>query len=154
MSFKKEGEPKETFDLAEIEVCSILVGSIVRVSENTHYYLAAERDIDFDGHPFEVNFDYKDVYALEDAGHPIVGFWHTHPFQEKEVHYSDTDNTTMKGWCAALGRDLLCVIENAHDEPAVFVFSKQGFVKHGIIWKWSWPYMGEEGIGRILVGSF
>lgn len=153
MTFKKEGEPKDVTPLEEIEVCSILVGSISKTSEYMHHFLAIEKLVDFDGHPFEVNFDYRDVYALEDAGIPVIGFYHTHPFQEKDAHYSNIDDTTMKGWCAALGRNLLCVIENAHDKPEVFVFSKQGFVKRGIIWKWDCPYMG-DGDGRILIGNF
>jgi len=153
MSFKKQGDPKEIISMEKVEVCAPLIGQIVPVAK-IHYFIAIEADIDFEGKPFEVDFNYKDIYNLEDTGYAIVGFWHTHPFEEHAPSYSSTDEQTMKSWCTTLGRDLLCIISNSKDFPEVFVFNRQGFVSKASLWKWGWSCDTEKGLNRLFVGSF
>jgi hypothetical protein len=62
------------------------------------------------GNPVLVEFDWRAVYRLEDRTRAVAGFFHTHPDGLSEM--SGTDERTMRGWTAALGKPLLCVIRS------------------------------------------
>jgi len=71
------------------------------------------------GNPVEVEFDWRAVYRLEDRTGAVVGFYHTHP--EGMADMSGTDEKTMRGWTASLGKPLLCVIRSG-DEVVAWEF--------------------------------
>lgn len=58
------------------------------------------------GEPSQVGFSHNDVMKNRSR---LIGFYHTHPSGIQLP--SQTDYNTMMGWCAALGRNLLCAIE-------------------------------------------
>lgn len=73
--------------------------------------------------PVAVEFDYREVYRLEDRTGNVVGMFHTHPDHLLEM--SRTDVTTMRGWVKALGKPLLCVIV-AGGRAAAWQFDRNG----------------------------
>ncbi len=71
------------------------------------------------GNPARVDFDYRRVYRLEDRTRAVAGFFHTHP--PGATGMSAIDEKTMRGWVAALGKPLWCVIRSG-DESAAWEF--------------------------------
>lgn len=71
------------------------------------------------GEPASVAFDAAWALAREEARGDIVGFYHTHPGGAPEP--SRRDVRTMRAWCSALGKPLLCVIES-EGRTAAFLF--------------------------------
>jgi proteasome lid subunit RPN8/RPN11 len=55
-----------------------------------------------------VRFDGPDVLHREEGRHDVLGFFHTHPSGPPRP--SDRDVRTMRAWCSAFGKPLLCVI--------------------------------------------
>ncbi len=55
-----------------------------------------------------VHFDGLSVLRSEEARRDVLGFYHTHP--DGPPCPSDRDVRTMRAWCSAFGKPLLCVI--------------------------------------------
>ena len=127
MSFKKQGDPVTVHSLSEAnEECSLLIGSFFNHQDGNLCFTATELEPRHEGAPYEVEFDWQKIYDLEDAGTPIIGFFHTHPFQE-HIGYSATDDATMKAWCRCFGREMLCIIGNGKELNALYLFDQHGY---------------------------
>src|SRR5262245_21054938 len=89
------------------------------------------------GERASVAFDGAWVLEREESRHDVIGFWHTHP--DGPDGPSDRDVRTMRAWCSAFGKPLLCVIQSPsviagfcfHDDksdgvklPTIEVFSR------------------------------
>lgn len=70
------------------------------------------------GSPTLVRFSPQ--FALDNA-YRLVGFFHTHP--SFTADYSQTDDTTMKGWQVTTGKNLACVIKGV-DRLAVHWYNE------------------------------
>lgn len=55
-----------------------------------------------------VRFDGAWVLQREESRADVLGFWHTHP--DGPVEPSTRDVRTMRSWCGAFGKPLLCLI--------------------------------------------
>src|SRR4051794_7601897 len=63
------------------------------------------------GERVRVEFDGPWVLRREERYGDVVGFYHTHP---PGCHgLSNRDVRTMRAWCGAFGKPLLCVIESS-----------------------------------------
>lgn len=62
------------------------------------------------GEPTSVRFDGAWVLDREERRHDVQGFYHTHPSGLPRP--SARDVRTMRAWCGAFGKPLLCVIES------------------------------------------
>jgi proteasome lid subunit RPN8/RPN11 len=60
------------------------------------------------GERASVGFDGAWVLEREESRGDVVGFLHTHP--DGPATPSDRDVRTMRAWCAAFGKPLLCLI--------------------------------------------
>jgi proteasome lid subunit RPN8/RPN11 len=60
------------------------------------------------GQRASVNFDGAWALQREETHGDVVGFVHTHP--DGPASPSDRDVRTMRAWCSAFGKPLLCVI--------------------------------------------
>jgi proteasome lid subunit RPN8/RPN11 len=60
------------------------------------------------GEAARVEFDGPWVLRREERRGDVVGFYHTHPGMAARP--SDRDVRTMRAWCSAFGKPLLCVI--------------------------------------------
>jgi proteasome lid subunit RPN8/RPN11 len=58
-----------------------------------------------------VEFDGPWVLAREERRHDVLGFYHTHPGMPARP--SQRDVNTLRAWCSAFGKPLLCVIDGA-----------------------------------------
>ena len=61
------------------------------------------------GEAAQVAFDGLKALEREERRGDVVGFFHTHP--DGPCNPSERDVRTMRAWCSALGKALLCVIE-------------------------------------------
>lgn len=71
------------------------------------------------GERTSVAFDGRWVLDREESHGDVVGFWHTHP--DGPSGPSDRDVRTMRAWCSAFGKPLLCVIQSP-ESAAGFCF--------------------------------
>jgi proteasome lid subunit RPN8/RPN11 len=55
-----------------------------------------------------VGFDGNRILAREEHRHDVLGFYHTHP--DGPSCPSRRDVRTMRAWCSAFGKPLLCLI--------------------------------------------
>lgn len=62
------------------------------------------------GEEASVDFDGAWVLAREERRRDVQGFYHTHPSGPPRP--SQRDIRTMRAWCSAFGKPLLCVIES------------------------------------------
>jgi proteasome lid subunit RPN8/RPN11 len=60
------------------------------------------------GEPASVTADGAWTLAREETRGDVIGFWHTHPMGG--LRPSSRDVRTMRAWCDAFGKSLLCVI--------------------------------------------
>lgn len=60
------------------------------------------------GAPVRVEFDGLWALRREETRHDVVGFLHTHPGMP--AYPSCRDLRTMRAWCSAFGKELLCLI--------------------------------------------
>ncbi len=73
-----------------------------------------------EGTPASVEADWRWALEREERRHDVVGFYHTHP-PAASAAPSARDRRTMRAWCAALGKPLLCVIAcNGHIQSTCF----------------------------------
>jgi proteasome lid subunit RPN8/RPN11 len=61
------------------------------------------------GERTSVRFDGARVLEREETHGDVVGFLHTHP--DGPASPSERDVRTMRAWCAAFGKPLLCLID-------------------------------------------
>lgn len=61
------------------------------------------------GQPHQVEADWRWALAREEARGDVAGFLHTHP-PGGTTQPSARDHETMKAWCSAFGKPLLCLI--------------------------------------------
>lgn len=61
------------------------------------------------GTPASVEADWQWALEREERTHDVVGFYHTHPLAA-DTTPSGRDVRTMRVWCGAFGKPLLCVI--------------------------------------------
>lgn len=76
------------------------------------------------GQPSSVEADWAWALAREEAYGDLAGFAHTHP-QGAGTKPSKRDIRTMRAWCSALGKPLLCLIAEGAEltDPAAFIFN-------------------------------
>src|SRR6266511_2646813 len=60
------------------------------------------------GQPATVESDAPWILRREETRHDVLGFFHTHPMGG--LHPSQRDIRTMRAWCDAFGKPLLCII--------------------------------------------
>jgi proteasome lid subunit RPN8/RPN11 len=72
------------------------------------------------GDPSSVGFDGAWVLRREERRGDVVGFLHTHPAGFPRP--SARDVRTMRAWCGAFGKPLLCVIVPDGDAPVGYRF--------------------------------
>ncbi len=87
----------------EVEQCWTLVGA-----RRGRIWLARRVDRHM-GELSSVSFDGPNVLAREERRRDIVGFFHTHPGGPPQP--STRDVRTMRAWCSAFGKPLLCLID-------------------------------------------
>ncbi len=61
------------------------------------------------GTPASVEADWRWALEREERARDVVGFYHTHPLAAGPTP-SERDVRTMRVWCGAFGKSLLCVI--------------------------------------------
>jgi len=61
------------------------------------------------GERTRVTFDGPWVLEREERRHDVIGFLHTHPDGPHQP--SSRDVRTMRAWCSAFGKALLCLIQ-------------------------------------------
>jgi proteasome lid subunit RPN8/RPN11 len=67
-----------------------------------------------EGEKSEVNADWSWTMAREEEVGDVMGFYHTHP-KDSGTRPSSRDIRTMRAWCSALGKPLLCLIAEEPD---------------------------------------
>jgi proteasome lid subunit RPN8/RPN11 len=87
-----------------IEQCWILVGQ--HVGRVWH----CKRLQQTRGTLVSVEFDGAWVLEREETHGDVLGFLHTHP--QGPARPSERDHRTMRAWCSAFGKPLLCLIES------------------------------------------
>lgn len=75
------------------------------------------------GEPGSVEADWQWALDQEEAFGNLAGFAHTHPAGAGATP-STRDIRTMRSWCSALGKPLLCLIGEGHNlaDPAAYIF--------------------------------
>jgi proteasome lid subunit RPN8/RPN11 len=71
----------------------------------------AQRICPVQGEVSQVQFDGPQTLAREEARGEVIGFLHTHPSGPGAL--SQRDVRTMRSWCSAFGKPLLCLIDAA-----------------------------------------
>ncbi|HEY7347006.1 MAG TPA: Mov34/MPN/PAD-1 family protein [Ktedonobacterales bacterium] len=61
------------------------------------------------GAPMSVEADWRWALRREERYGDVIGFYHTHPFTAG-ASPSERDVRTMRAWCGAFGKPMLCVI--------------------------------------------
>jgi hypothetical protein len=87
-----------------VEQCWTLLGwhkGRIWYTRQNHYRLGLATRVEFDG---------RLVLRREERWHDVQGFLHTHP--DGPPRPSRRDVRTMRAWCSALGKPLLCVISS------------------------------------------
>lgn len=85
-----------------VEQCWILLG------EHRGRIWRCRRMLPVSGERASVRFDGAWVLSREETHGDVVGFLHTHP--DGPATPSGRDVRTMRAWCGAFGKPLLCVI--------------------------------------------
>lgn len=90
--------------VTEVEQCWVLLG------ERRGRIWLCHRERQEEGERASVRFDGLWVLEREEAHGDVVGFLHTHP--DGPASPSDRDLRTMRAWCLAFGKPLLCLIDS------------------------------------------
>ena len=101
------------------EHCWILIGAFKE--EEDAWLVQPVRQVV--GQPASVEADWAWTLAREEATGDVAGFAHTHPIGAGTVP-SGRDQRTMQAWCTALGKPLLCLIDEGDslNNPSAYVF--------------------------------
>ena len=102
----------------ENERCWVLVGSR---AGRTWCVARCRRS---DGKPASVEADWAWTLSREERRGDVLGFVHTHP-RGAGTTPSERDARTMRAWCSALGKPLLCIIADG-PRIAAYVFPAGG----------------------------
>ncbi len=86
-----------------VEECGALVG--VRVDD---VWLVSRQEL-ASGSAAAVEADWAWALHREETCGDVMGFWHSHP-AGAGVQPSERDRRTMRAWCSALGKPLLCLV--------------------------------------------
>ncbi len=86
-----------------VEECGVLVGA--RIDE---VWLVSRLELR-SGSVAAVEADWAWALDREETCGDVMGFWHTHP-ASAGVRLSERDSRTMRAWCSALGKPLLCLV--------------------------------------------
>ena len=73
-----------------------------------------------EGRTHSVEADWAWTLSREDTSGDVMGFFHTHPCGVG-TYPTWRDSRTMRAWCTALGKPLLCVISDG-DETSGYVY--------------------------------
>ncbi len=92
------------------EECWILVGRFA--AHECCWYLKRRRRVA--GKAASVEADWAWALAREEKSGDVMGFWHTHP-RGAGTTPSARDVRTMRAWCSAFGKPLVCVIADGKD---------------------------------------
>jgi proteasome lid subunit RPN8/RPN11 len=106
-----------------VEECWTLVGARrgpIWLARRIHYRTGAHASVAFDG---------PAVLQREETRGDVVGFFHTHP--AGPLRPSARDVRTMRAWCSAFGKPLLCVIASP-EGTAGYRFASEGSASRGI----------------------
>ncbi len=98
------------------ERCWVLIGKLGTAAGD--WRVRRRRPVGGDAASVEV--DWAWALAREEQYGDVLGFWHTHP-AGAGVAPSERDLRTMRAWCNAFGKPLLCVIADG-DRRAAYVF--------------------------------
>ncbi len=98
------------------ERCWVLTGKFG--DESGLWRIARTQKVE--GKPHSVEADWSWALSREEASGDVVGFFHTHP-SVLGTYPSSRDTRTMRAWCIALGKPLLCVISDG-DETSGYVY--------------------------------
>jgi proteasome lid subunit RPN8/RPN11 len=103
-----------------IERCWVLVGQ--QYDQTTWHFRRRRLTA---GEIASVEADWEWTLKREDRYGDVIGFFHTHP-HGMGVQPSSRDVRTMRAWCTALGKPLLCIIASGKLlEGQVFVNEDQ-----------------------------
>ena len=87
------------------EQCWILTGEYDE--ESDRWLVTLKRHVS--GDPASVEADWQWALSREEEKGDVLGFAHTHP-QGASTQPSQRDVETMRAWCSAFGKPLLCLI--------------------------------------------
>jgi proteasome lid subunit RPN8/RPN11 len=107
----KPPRPKQTRRAAFLEEACILTG----VRRGPVWLMRCQQSAQ--GAPASVEADWRWALEREERTHDVVGFYHTHPLAAG-TKPSERDVRTMRGWCGAFGKPLLCVIASGGQAQA------------------------------------
>ena len=80
------------------------------------------------GAPASVDANWSWALDREEQSGDVAGFWHTHP-PGGGTAPSERDVQTMRAWCLAFGKPLLCVIADGR-RRAAYVFESDASRGH------------------------
>jgi proteasome lid subunit RPN8/RPN11 len=100
---------------ATVEECWILTGT-----HRGRVWLARRRRY-ASGRVASVAFDAAWALAREEDRGDVVGFLHTHPTMSTLP--SRRDVRTIRAWCAAFGKPLLCIIAGSRGDVGAYRFA-------------------------------
>lgn len=86
-----------------VEECGVLVGA----QTDDTWQVSLQRP--GSGSAAAVEADWAWALAREETHGDVAGFWHTHPAGMGTAP-SPRDVRTLRAWCSALGKPLLCLI--------------------------------------------
>ena len=86
-----------------VEECGVLVGGQIEGV----WQVSVREPVS--GSAAAVEADWAWALDREETCGDVAGFWHTHP-AGAGVSLSERDRRTMRAWCSALGKPLLCLI--------------------------------------------
>ncbi len=102
-----------------VEVCWVLTGA--QDGAESWRFRRRQRSA---GDAASVEAAWEWALAREERFGDVVGFFHTHP-RGAGARPSARDIRTMKAWCSAFGKPLLCVIADGNNLNGYF-FSRAG----------------------------
>ena len=98
------------------------------------------------GAPAWVQADWEWTLAREERRGDVAGFWHTHP-AGAGTGPSERDVRTMRAWCSALGKPLLCLVAEGGRVSAT-VFDGEGSAGQAV----TAPVRIERGLWQVAWG--
>ncbi len=99
------------------EQCWVLIGTYSELDR----LWRVKRRRQIGGSRTSVEADWAWTLAHEEQHGDVIGFWHTHPRGYGTIP-SGRDVLTMRAWCSAFGKPLLCVIADGDNwDGYVFV---------------------------------
>ncbi len=110
------------------EECWILVGRF----EARTWSWRIKRRRRVTGQAASVEADWAWALAREERSGDVVGFWHTHP-RGYGTTPSERDVRTMRAWCNAFGKPLVCVIADGKDLAGYLFAGAEADARNAVI---------------------